>query len=369
MLLLYAGGMQKSIVIDATHLGNSQPTGVERYTTEILPRLSEKLVAANSPVTWIGHTPECPISLPQGVQWLQSPHIPGWSQRILPKVLKTLNPYLFFTPSGVVPLRSSLRTAMVVHDMGVYRSPESYPLSQRLRLGVLSRYAAKHASLIIVPSEYTASEVQHFWPHFKGSLRVVPHGYEASHVTPEPVSGMASVPLFLYVGRIEKKKNLIPVVQGFARLFPEHDAQLVLAGKPGYGASNLKRCIAKLPQDVQNRIHILDYISEGQKAWLYQYAAAGIVPCPIEGFGFPALDCFNFGVLALCAQAGALPEVAADAALYVQPESATDWFLHLRDISAGVVDRESFQTKGRKYLKRFTWELAAEATATALLAL
>jgi len=361
--------MQKSIIIDATHLGVAQPTGVEYYTSEILPRISSRLIGAGWPVSWVGHTSDSPTPLPKGVQWIHSPHHPGWSQLVLPKLLKTLKPYIFFTPSGIPPVRCPVKSAMVVHDMGVYRFGENYLPGEVLRLGWLSKLAAKHASLIISPSTYTTQEIRHFWPKYKGALVVIQHGYEAPKASAEAVPNIAAVPLFLFVGRIENKKNLRPLIEGFARAAEEQDMQLVLAGKHGYGAATLEKYIHKLPEKVRNRIHLLSYISEAQKVWLYQYAAAGVLPCPAEGFGMPVLDCFHFGVIPICAQAGALPEVAGEAGLYVQEDSPTDWYLHLRDVAKGSIDRAHLVAQGKSRLAHFDWERAAEETASALLAL
>jgi len=62
---------------------------------------------------------------------------------------------------------------------------------------------------------------------------------------------------------------------------------------------------------------------------LYAGATALVCPSLDEGFGLPVLEAMACGTPAVCARAGALPEVAGDAALYVEP---TD----VRSIAAGL---------------------------------
>ncbi|MFH0943576.1 MAG: glycosyltransferase, partial [Planctomycetota bacterium] len=62
---------------------------------------------------------------------------------------------------------------------------------------------------------------------------------------------------------------------------------------------------------------------------LYAGAVALVCPSLTEGFGLPVLEAMACGTPVVCARAGALPEVAGDAALYVDP---TD----VRSIAAGL---------------------------------
>ena len=363
---MYRVRVPKSIVIDATHLAHPYPSGVEEYTRALLPLLSQELVSAQAAVTWVGHQAEPPVPLPAGVHWISSPHRLFWSQRSLLALLNQLKPDLFFTPSGIPPLRYRGKTALTIHDLAVYADPASFTWGQRLRLHTL-HLAAKRARTIIVPSQYTAQQVAEHWHLPSERVHVVPHGYTPLSDHPEVVQGLSTAPMFIFIGRIERKKNLQPVISGFAKVVASQEAQLVLAGRAGYGAAALHRYVRSLPDSVRSHIHFLDYITGEQKAWLYKYAAGGLIPSPYEGFGLPVIDCFASGVVPVCAQAGALPEVAADAALYVQADSPTDWDLHMLALLNGTTNRTELAEKGKQYLKRFNWEQAATQTAEALL--
>lgn len=358
--------MQSSsaITLDATHFGLPKPTGVERYVDALLPLLTRELQSRGARVAWVGHG-QAPAGIPDTAAWLSSPYRRFWGQTGLPKLLAQTRPDLFFTPSGIAPVRTAVKTAMTVHDLGAYEVPAAYSLGQRVRLKGLSRRAAVGASRIIVPSRYTAGQVKNYWKIDESRIVVVPEGYVRCEADEEPIPALADMPFFLFVGRLETKKNLLPLLLGFEKLIVERggNVRLVLAGGQGFGYRQISREIARLNPAAESCVIETDYVTDGQKRWLYANAAAGVVPCPIEGFGLPVLDCFAAGIPVVCARAGALPEVGSDACLFAVPESPTDWYLQLRDALGG---NEELVKRGRKYLATYDWTLAAAKTAEAL---
>jgi glycosyltransferase involved in cell wall biosynthesis len=61
------------------------------------------------------------------------------------------------------------------------------------------------------------------------------------------------------------------------------------------------------------------FIAPGDLPLLYAGATALVCPSLAEGFGLPVLEAMACGTPVVCARAGALPEVAGNAALYVDP--------------------------------------------------
>jgi len=357
-----------TLAIDATHFALPEPTGVEVYTDALLPRLSEILLKKDIGVSWIGHAEHPPVGMPKGVHWVSSPHRRFWSQTALSALLAQTRPNLFFTPSGIPPLRSAVPTALTVHDLGVYMAPEAYSAGERLHLDFLAKRATKKAARIITPSHYVERQIEHFWKIKPEHIKVVPHGYGVVSTATQEVPELVGKKFILFIGRVEKKKNLEPVVQGFAKLVESgHDYYLVLAGKPGLGYKDLQHTIRHLPKEAQSRIILPGYVANPQRVWLYGEAQFVVAPCPIEGFGLPVLEAFAAEKPIICAQAGSLPEVAGDAALYAQADIPTDWYLQMQTAITETSRMRDLVKKGSTYLASYTWEAAATATAEALL--
>lgn len=370
MALLYSNCMSKSIVIDATHYQANQVTGVESYVSSLLPRLTVALQKKGVAVSWIGHDLQPPVFLPKGVRWIASPHKRFWSQTGLLASLKTENPDLFFTPSGLAPLRYKGKTAITVHDMAAYAFPAAFSFGQRIRLKSLIKRNALHASVILTPSAYTAKQVRAHWHIAARRLAVTPLALpESSAAGPEPLSSVdEKLPFFVYAGRIERKKNLIPLIKGFAKLFQENYCQLVLAGKLGFGSGEIISLIESLPPETRSHIILPGYISDGQKAWLFQNASAVAVPCMVEGFGLPVLEAFAAKAPLLCAKAGSLPEVAGDGAWYVKGDDHDEWCAEMRKLLNSDEEVSHRVQKGSLQLKKFDWDDTTDKTAEALFA-
>jgi glycosyltransferase involved in cell wall biosynthesis len=363
--------MLKSILIDATHYGRAHPTGVEKYTDQLLPLLSQNLISLGVEVSWIGHTSEMPVSkLGQRnprIRWVCSPHRKMWSQLVLPTALRILEPSLYFTPSGIPPIRYSGQTALTIHDMTAYNFPNAYSRSQKLKLTYLSRLAANRAGIIFTPSKYTASEVNRIWKIGFDHLTVTPLGYEMEVVEPEGLSGIEPDPIFLYIGRLETKKNLITILQAFRKLAGETACQLVLAGDPGKGYSQIQKALKSLPLHLQKRVILPGYISEENKEWLMRNATALLVPGIGEGFGLPVLEAFAHRLPAICAQAGSLIEIGGEAVLFAQADIPTDWMLQMKAILNNPHLAKQLTERGQQYLKKYTWTQTAHLTSESLI--
>lgn len=354
------------IIIDATHFGSDGATGVENYVRYLLPLISERLLKLGWKVRWVGHDVKAPKNMPKKVQWLHSPHRPFWSQIDLLRLLNKEKPAWFFTPSGIAPLGYRGRTVMTVHDMSAYVSPEAFTKGQRFRLRTLMRRTARHASVIFTPSAYSKEQVTRFWNITADHIHVTPLSCDAKPVEPEEMRGInPNEPLMLYVSRIESKKNVIRIIEAFAKV--QHPTvQLVLAGKDGLGAAEIKTHIASLPAELRRRIYLPGYISSGQREWLLCRAVIFLVPGALEGFSLPLLEAFAHGVPAICASAGPLPEIGADACLYANPNLTDEWTTAMESLLRDPILHQELEQAGRERVKRFTWEQTAKLSIEAL---
>ncbi len=84
------------------------------------------------------------------------------------------------------------------------------------------------------------------------------------------------------------------------------------------------------------------------------------VPSADEGFGFPVLEAMSVGVPVVAAAAGALPEVAGDAAVLVPPGDATALAAGIR---AALADPAPLAERGRIRAAAFTWAATARGFA------
>jgi alpha-1,3-rhamnosyl/mannosyltransferase len=362
--------MQPSIItIDASHYRTAHPTGVEVYVDELLPRLVPILVREGYDVQLL-RSESLPAQDVLAGYVVRLPYRRGWGQTVVGSYVHKLRPKLYFTPSGIPPVLSSVPVAVTVHDISVYDSPESYSLPDRLRHTALLRHSAKRARIVLVPSKYVAETLIKRWRLSQDSLVITPLARQLSEeVKAQAPAFSADIqdPLYVFVGRLEEKKQLRQVVAGFAAYVRAGGAgSLVLAGGNGHGIERLRALVESLDESVKARILLPGYVSREALAYLLTRATALLVPSPYEGFGIPVLEGFAVSVPVIASGKGAAAEVGADAVLSVGSGTADDWTAAFNGITDEKL-RETLISRGLARLEKYSWETTASATATALL--
>ena len=94
---------------------------------------------------------------------------------------------------------------------------------------------------------------------------------------------------------------------------------------------------------------------------LYQMAQAVLFPSLDEGFGLPLLEAFAAGAPVVASNAGAIPEVAGDAALLSAPEDAQALADNLLRLLTDRPLRERQVAAGRARAALYTWSASAAA--------
>ena len=241
------------------------------------------------------------------------------------------------------------RSVSTFHDLfvmtGDYSSPEF-----RARFTQQAQDAAARSDLIIAVSCFTASQVEELLKVEKSRIRVVHHGVRPALVSEEKEN------IVLCVGAIQRRKNIARLAKAFASL-PD-SWRLVLAGAAdGYGAAEELRAVDESP--ARSRIDVLGYVSTGQLDSLYSRASIFAFPSLDEGFGMPILEAMAHAVPVLTSNCSAMPEVAGDAALLVDPLNMGDALLRL---ATDESLRDDLAGRGLQRIKQFTWDSAVEKT-------
>jgi len=183
---------------------------------------------------------------------------------------------------------------------------------------------------------------------------VIPHGTRA----PGRVSASREN-LVLTVGAVQKRKNVGGLVKAFERM-PAGWKLAIAGAAEGYGAAEELRAVEQSGR--RNDIEVLGYVTTATLEELYRRASIFAFPSFDEGFGMPVLDAMARGVPVVASRRSAIPEVAGDAALLVNPENIEELGDTLAKLAENGELRRDLEARGLARAAEFTWEKAVERT-------
>ena len=334
------------IALDATYSIGERLSGVGLYSREILLGL-----AASHPET---HFDFCYRPHRYLRSWANALP-PNARRRLLAEPLGPRSADMFHGLNQRLPRLPLRRAAATFHDLfvmtGEYSTPEF-----RARFTAQARDAAERAGVLIAVSEFTKTQVVALLGVEASRVAVVRHG-----IRPLAYPRRAGQPrekVVLHVGAIQIRKNVARLVEAFEAL--ENEWRLVLAGSFGYGADRIRARIESSP--ARDRISVLGYVEPDELAAWYARAAIFAFPSLDEGFGMPVLEAMAGGAPVLTSNRSALPEVAGDAAILVDPEDTEALIGALRNMAADEGLRQDMAARGLARSRLFTWEKAARET-------
>ncbi|HYV63598.1 MAG TPA: glycosyltransferase family 1 protein, partial [Bryobacteraceae bacterium] len=246
------------------------------------------------------------------------------------------------------------KTVTTFHDLfvitGEYSTPEF-----RARFAGQARQAARRSDLIIAVSRFTADQVQEFLGVEPSRIRVIPHGVRV----PAEAPSAARQNLVLFVGAIQRRKNVARLVRAFERM--PASWRLALAGAAnGFGAAEELHAVESSPR--KGDIDVLGYVTQTELEALYRRARMFAFPSLDEGFGMPVLDAMANSVPVITSRRSALREVAGDAALLVNPEDSEEIAAALLRLASDQGLSDDLVRRGRERALQFSWESALAKT-------
>jgi glycosyltransferase involved in cell wall biosynthesis len=162
----------------------------------------------------------------------------------------------------------------------------------------------------------------------------------------------------LFYGALEPKKNVQRLFDAY--MLSAVDIPLVVTGPVGWGnqaeakwLSDMREEERSRPQD-KRRIHHFEYVSLPMLVTLIRGARAVVFPSLYEGFGLPVLEAMLLGTPVVTSRTSSLPEIAGDAALYVNPYETDDIARAIKTITADAGLRAELSERGRAQAELFS---------------
>jgi glycosyltransferase involved in cell wall biosynthesis len=289
-------------------------------------------------------------------------------QLALPLRMRRDGAQLIHGPANALPLLSiGLPGVVTIHDLAIYDHPEWFPSGQWFATRVVVPQSARRARLIICPSEATKRATVRLFGIEPERCRVIPHGVETEFALPASPSVKADVKAryalpdryLLQLGTVQPRKNYVTSLRALARIPASQRVPLIVAGAFGWKYDAVVQAVREL--DLRDWVRFVGYAGVPDLPALYQMAQAVLFPSLDEGFGLPLLEAFAAGTPVVASNAGAIPEVAGDAALLSPPQDAQALADNLLRLLRDRPLRERQVAAGRARAALYTWSASAAA--------
>jgi glycosyltransferase involved in cell wall biosynthesis len=254
---------------------------------------------------------------------------------------------------------SGAAQVITIHDLNFLRHPERTRAEIRRDYPALVRDHASLADAVLVPSRYTAGEVERELGVSSERITICPPGHPAWQPRPAPPDGG----YVLFVGTLEPRKNLGALLDAYEQLLGDPETgsslpDLVLAGGVSPEGQAWVDRIGRAP--LAGHVRHAGYVSPSERQALYEGAMFLVLPSWEEGFGLPVLEAMTIGVPVIAADRSALPEVLGETGLLVSPDDPEAIAAAMRRLITDDALRGACAAQGVLRARHFTWSATAE---------
>jgi glycosyltransferase involved in cell wall biosynthesis len=226
-------------------------------------------------------------------------------------------------------LGCSIPQAVVLYDLiflepprfsGTYKPSRDWYFRYKVRQALKARY-------LVSISAFTKLQAIRFFP--KAHLE---------RITPLPLSCRSGIRgggalkrlspsqriHFLYVGSMDDRKNVIPMIESFHQVCAQHSVVLHLAGSSRH---DMQKIIDTSQQNRCETTQIIFHnkVNDQELTELYAKAHFFVFPSLMEGFGLPPLEAMSHGLVVFAFNNSAIPEAVGDAAVLCEDNDFGGW--------------------------------------------
>ena len=291
---------------------------------------------------------------------------PIWFNIALPAMLRKINPDIFISPDAIGSLNAPCKQIVVMHDLNFVYHPEWLPKSVARFYNKYSPLFADAADAIVTVSNYSANDIVKCYHVPVDKVHVVSNAVNSSfHKLSDELIRTIRMrvsngnPYFVYVGSLHERKNIRNLLLAFDSFSKSHsDFRMILIGAPLWNDKFLLEFVNQL--ESKEKIQFLGRLSGGELQEVVGAAHAMTFVPYFEGFGIPVLEAFACEVPLLSSNRTAIPEVAENAALLVNPDDVEEIARGMKSLAENPELCRDLVSKGKLRVKDFSWDLSAE---------
>jgi glycosyltransferase involved in cell wall biosynthesis len=338
--------------------------GIGRYVRSLAGALAPQLDPSER-LTLLTD-PEQPLRL-DGVKCVPldvSPFSAGQQWRV-PQAVRSLGAHLYHSPYYLMPYRPGVPTVLTVYDVIPLRYPQFSTLRSRMLFRLTTRLALRAARCVIAITENARQDFIAEFGIRPERITAIPLAADPAF-RPQPTEAVRAARekyglperFVLYLGSNKPHKNLAGLVQAWLAC-PDVGQELVIGGAWDERYPEARQMAGS---SGVTTIRWIGRVAEEDLPALYSAAEVFVFPSMFEGFGLPVIEAMACGTPVICSNVTALPEVAGEAAVLIDPRSAQGIAGALERVMSDERLRGELAEKGLARAGEFSWPRTAAQT-------
>jgi glycosyltransferase involved in cell wall biosynthesis len=318
----------------------------------------------------ISHRPDMDVRLVPGPTYLRGGgrlhRVPNllrerwWYEHGINAVAKRQRADAMLMPSNMSARRGTIPQVVTMLDVNFLTQPGTYERSFVRYATWAYRRSILDASHLTTISEFSKSEIVRHLDADPKHIEVIYPGLDELPADP-PGPAPHDRPYALYVGATERHKNVGLLVDAWRSRSPA-GLDLAIVGQPGRDHPAILRVAATCG----GRVITPGRVDQAELERWYKHSSVFLFPSRVEGFGYPPLEAMQRRIPVVASNAGSLPEVLGDGALFFDPDDRTALVENIEALMWDQRKRTAQVDRGSEIARRYTWEQTARAMATAV---
>jgi glycosyltransferase involved in cell wall biosynthesis len=290
-----------------------------------------------------------------------------WLHAVLPQFLRKEKIDILFSPNTLLPIgHTGTKNIITICDLFQLVDPRFHSWFYRIYVSFFLSRTLKKMDHVLTISEASKRDIIRFL-HIPEEKITVTYLAADERFTPRVISSEDRVRFaekyglpdrfILYVGVLEKRKNIDGIIKIADDLRSKTDVPIILAGRIGHGGNEYVSEIKR-----RSNMRYLGFPDDIDLPYLYNLAEIFLFPSLYEGFGLPPLEAMQSGIPVIASNTSSLPEVIGDAGILLAPEDHEGSATAILELLGDSRKRSDLVQKGLKQAKRFSFEKTARET-------
>lgn len=289
-----------------------------------------------------------------------------WFERAIPKVLNQIHADLFISPDGILSLKTHVKSIAVIHDISFMHNPKDFPFIVRKYYHYFFPKFAKKAKRIVTVSEFSKQDIMEQFSVKSDHIDVVYNGSneiykpsDSNQILKTKKEYTSGEDFFIFVGALSPRKNVANLLLAFDlfKIKTTNKIKLLIVGEKMFKTKNIRTVYSNM--SFKKDVMFTGRMNPEELKNLYGSALALIFVPYFEGFGIPIIEAMNCDTAVITSNVTSMPEVAGDAALYVDPFSVQSIANAMIKIYNDSKLRNELVEKGRLQKQKFSWDKTA----------